>query len=323
MNMFNDSNIIAGLEIGTSKICAVVGKLGASGTLDILGLGQSCSRGVRDGEVVNPELVAEDLHAAVVEAGQMADVKIRSVYLGATGDHICGFYNRGVHPVVSADRKISPDDVADAIKNAIRLVRAMPLEVDGIVFNGLASAMALLTHEQKELGALVIDIGAGTTEYAVYADDVLRHSGVLMNGGNHISNDLAYGLKIPLSRAEKLKLEQGSALVTDAKGETSDIQIKQMQRIMSARLAGIFWVIAQELELSGLADCLRAGVFLCGGTARTPGIVALAEKTLQIKVALGRASDIGGLMAANQPEFATAIGLAKYGALRQRNGLAT
>lgn len=316
-NTTNSNNIIAGLEIGTHKICVVVGEPNADGTLNIIGIGQSRSRGVRDGEIVKPELAAEDVRAAVSEAGQMADVKIRSVYLGATGEHICGLNHRGEHPV-SADHKISPDEVGNTVKQAIRLVRATPLEVDGIVFNGLASALALLTHEQRELGALVIDIGAGTTEYVVYANGVLRHSGVLMFGGRHISNDLAYGLKIPLSRAEKLKLEHGSALVAVANGETSGIQIQQMQRIMSARLAGTFSVIAQELALAGLADCLRAGVFICGGTAHTQEIVALAEKTLQLKAAIGRASDISGLTTANLPDFATAIGLVKYGAIRLR-----
>ena len=148
-NMFDDSNFIAGLEIGSSKICVVVGEPDASGTLEILGLGQSRSRGVRDGEIVKPELVTEDVRKAVLEAGQMADVKIRSVYLGATGEHICGLTHCDGHSMVSA---ISPDDVGDAVKNAIRLVRAMPLEVDGIVFNGLASALALLTQRAKGVG---------------------------------------------------------------------------------------------------------------------------------------------------------------------------
>ena len=210
------------------------------------------------------------------EAEQMADVEIRSVYLGVSGGHIRGFNNRGVHPVVSADREISAEDVEDVVKNAkainlpaentvvhavrqhfyvdgqdgvtnpvgmlgarlevdmhvihgnanrlqnaIRLVRATSLEVDDVVFNGIASSLALLTNEQKELGALVIDLGGGTTEYVVYANGVIRHSGVLAVGGDHVSNDLAYGLKVPLSRAEKLKIEYGAAMVSDsAKGQT-------------------------------------------------------------------------------------------------------
>src|SRR3989442_1558988 len=116
--MFDSSSIIVGLEIGTSKICAVVGEVNAEGALNIVGIGQSPSRGVRKGEIVDAHAVEEDVRKAIVEAEQMADVEIRSVYLGVTGSHIRGFNNRGVHPVVSADREISEDDVQDVIKNA-------------------------------------------------------------------------------------------------------------------------------------------------------------------------------------------------------------
>jgi cell division protein FtsA len=382
--MFDDSNIIAGLEIGTSKICVVVGEQNADGALNIIGLGQARSRGVRKGEIINPEQVEEDLRAAMFEAEQMADVEIRSVYLGVSGGHIRGFNNRGVHPVVSADREISQDDVDDVLKNAkainlpaentvihavrqhffvdgqdgvtnpvgmlgarlevdmhvihghanrlqnvVRLVRATSLEVDDVVFNGIATSLALLTNEQKELGALVIDIGGGTTEFVVYSDGVIRHSGVLAVGGDHVSNDLAYGLKVPLSRSEKLKIEYGAALVSDTvKGQTISItnelglELKRinhehLQKIMSLRIEEIFQLIAHQLESAGLTDYLRAGVFLCGGGSRVPGIVKLAENVFQMNVAPGHATAISGLTAAlDQPEFAAAIGLVKYGSLK-------
>jgi len=217
------------------------------------------------------------------------------------------------------------------LQNAIRLVRGTQLEVDDIVFNAIASSLVLLTNEQKELGALVIDIGGGTTEYVVYADGVIRHSGVLAVGGDHLSNDLAYGLKVPLSRAEKLKRDYGSAQITDAaKGQTisttteNNLKLKpvnheHLQRIMSLRLEEVFQLIAKDLEQAGLTDYLRAGVFLCGGSARVPGIVPLAESIFQMNVTPGHASAISGLSTAlDQPEFATAIGLVKYGSLRNR-----
>jgi cell division protein FtsA len=384
--MFDDSNIIAGVEIGTSKICVVVGEQNADGALNIIGLGQSRSRGVRKGEIINPEQVEEDLRAALFEAEQMADVEIRSVYLGVSGGHIRGFNNRGVHPVVSADREISQDDVEDVVKNAkainlpaentvihavrqhffvdgqdgvtnpvgmlgarlevdmhvihghanrlqnvVRLVRGTSLEVDDVVFNGIGTALALLTNEQKELGALVIDIGGGTTEFVVYSDGVIRHSGVLAVGGDHVSNDLAYGLKVPLSRAEKLKIEHGTAIPTEAaKGQTLSItnelglelkrvNVGHLQRIMSLRLEELFQLIAQDLEQAGLTDYLRAGVFICGGGSRVPGLVQLAENVFQMNVTPGHASAISGLTTAlDQPEFAAAIGLVKYGSLKNR-----
>src|SRR5437879_11154959 len=111
--MFDGSSIIVGLEIGTSKVCAVVGELSADGALNVVGLGQARSRGVRKGEISDATMAEEDVRHAIVEAEQMADVEIRSVYLGVTGGHLRGFNNRGVHPVASADREISEADVQD------------------------------------------------------------------------------------------------------------------------------------------------------------------------------------------------------------------
>jgi len=384
--MFDSSTIIVGLEIGTSKVCAVVGELNAEGVLNIVGLGQSRSRGVRKGEICDAPAAEEDVRNAIVEAEKMADVEIRSAYLGVTGGHIRGFNNRGVHPVVSADREISEEDVQDVVKNAktinlpaqnhvihairqhflvdgqdgitnpvgmlgarvevdvhvvhgnlnrlqnaIRTVKGLQLEVDEIIFNGLASSLALLTSEQKELGALVIDIGGGTTDYVVYADGVIKHVRVLAVGGDHVSNDLAYGLKVPLGRAEQLKIEHGSAFVDEA-SRGPDIVItnevglplktvnrENLRRIMLLRLEEIFQLIEQDLDQAGLLDYLRAGVFLCGGGSRVPGIAQLAERVLQMPVSLGKTNSISGLKSAlDQPEFAAPIGLVKFGSFQQR-----
>jgi cell division protein FtsA len=384
--MFEPSSIIVGLEVGTSKVCAVVGELGADGALNVVGLGQARSRGVRKGEIADASKAEEDVRHAIVEAEQMADAEIRSVYLGVSGGHVRGFNNRGVHPVVSADREISEEDVQDVIKNAktinlpaqnhvihairqhflvdgqdgitnpvgmlgarvevdvhvvhgnlnrlqnaIRMVKGLQLEVDDIVFTGLASSLALLTNDQKELGSLVIDIGGGTTEFVVYANGIIKHTGVLAVGGDHVSNDLAYGLKVSLSRAERLKVEHGSAIVEDAvKGQTITIanelglplkvvNLEHLRRIMSLRLEEIFQLIGQDLEQAGVLDYLRAGVFLCGGGARIPQIATLAQQVLRLPVSLGRTNSISGLKSAlDQPEFVSAIGLVKFGSFQQR-----
>jgi cell division protein FtsA len=380
------SSIIVGLEVGTSKVCAVVGDYGADGALKIIGVGQAPSRGVRKGEIVNPELAEEDIRHAIAEAEQMADVEIRSVYLGVTGRHVRGFNNRGVHPIFSVDREISEEDVQDVIKNAktinlpaqnhaihairqhflvdgqndipnpvgmvgarlevdvhvvhgtlnrlqaaIRTVKGLQLEVDDIVFNGLASSLALLTNEQKEAGSLVVDLGSGTTEYVVYANGIIKHTGVLAVGGDHVSNDLAYGLKTNLRRAEQFKIDHGSAIVDDSiKGQTISIpnenglapkvvNLEHLRRIMALRLEEIFLIIGQDLEQAGVLDYLRGGAFLCGGGARTPNIATLAERTLQMPVSLGKTNTISGLKSTlDQPEFATAIGLVKFGSFDHR-----
>ncbi len=384
--MFDSSSIIVGLEIGTSKICVVAGEITAGNTLNIIGLGQARSRGVRKGEIADAGLASEDVRNAIVEAEQMANSEIRSVYLGVTGNHVRGFNNHGVHQIVSADREITKEDVQDVIKNAkainlpmdntvvhairqlfkvdeqlgvqnpvgmyggkvevdvhvvhghvnrlknsVAVVRSLQLEVEEIVFNGLASALALLSNEQKEIGSLVIDIGAGATDYVVAHNGIIKHTGVLAVGGDHISNDLAYGLKVPLGRAEQLKIERGGAFVDDSvKGQTISsegglgmpqkiINLEHLRRIMSLRLEETFELIEAELAGLELLDRLRAGVFLCGGGARIPGIQALAEHVFQMPVFLGKTNSISSLKSAlDQPEFATAIGLVKFGSLQQK-----
>lgn len=384
--MFESSNIICGLEVGTSKVCAVVGDVNAEAALNIVGVGQCKSRGVRKGEIVDAGMVEEDIRQAVAEAEQMADVEIRSVFLGVTGGHIRGFNNRGVHPVVSSDREISRDDVNDVVKNAkainlpaentvlhairqhfyvdghegvkdpegllgarleldmhvihgnlnrmqnaVRAVKGIQLDVEEVVFNGLASSLSVLTGEQKELGALVIDIGGGTTDYVVYSDGVIKHSGVLAVGGDHVTNDLAFGLKVPQSRAEQLKLEHGGASVAESlKGQNLDIKselglplntvnLEHLRRIMKLRIEETFQLIAEDVGEAGLLDYLRAGVFICGGGARIRDVSQLASEVFQMPVCLGRTNSISGLKSTlDQPEFAAAIGLVKFGSFKAR-----
>lgn len=384
--MFDSSSVIVGLEIGTSKVCAVVGEMNAEGVLNIIGIGQSRSRGVRKGEVVDHGQAEEDVRAAIVEAERMADVEIRSVQLGVTGGHIRGFTNRGVHPVMSSDREITEEDVEDVVKNArainlpaengvvhavrqnfsvdgqegvmnpvgmlgarlevdvhvvhgiqsrlqnaVRVVKELQLSVDAVVFNGLASSLALLTNEQKELGSVVIDMGGGTTDYVVYVDGVVKHTGVLAVGGDHVSNDLAYGLKVPLRLAEQLKIEQGGAHTEDFSDDPvlrleSDfgmphrfINREHLRCIMNLRLEETLQLVASDLEQSGLMDFLRAGVFITGGGARIPGIAELASDVFEMPAFLGKANSISGLRSAlDQPEFSTAIGLVKCGSFQQK-----
>jgi cell division protein FtsA len=382
----SDTQIIVGLEIGTSKVCVAVGEVSGGQSVNIIGLGQSKSRGVRKGEIVDVALAEEDVRNAIVEAEQAADVEIRSVFLGVTGSHIRGFNNTGVHPVVSADREITGDDIQDVIKNAkainlptdhsvvhvirqhfrvdgqdgvlnpegmlgakievdvhvvsgrynrlqnpIRLVNGLHLEVDDIASSSLASSLAILGTEQKELGTLVIDLGAGVTEYAVYSGGVIKHTGVLAVGGDHVSNDLAYGLKIPLSRAEKIKIDHGSAMIDPDAGDREidlsndslipgrQVNLGHMQKIMSMRLKETFELISKDIGQEGLIEYLRAGLVLCGGGARIPHITKLARDVFNLPVAIGRSSTVSGVKnALDEPEFATPVGLIKFGAFQSQ-----
>ena len=384
--MFDSSDIIVGLEIGTSKICAVAAETNDKGVLNVIGIGQAKSRGVRKGEIIDVAAAEDDVRSAIAEAEQMANVEIRSVFLGVTGAHIRGLTNRGNHPIVSADREISEEDVQDAIKNAkavnlphdhtalhsirqhfhvdgqdgivnpvgmlgarlevdlhvihgntnrlrnpVRVVRGLQLEVEDIVFNGLASALALLSNEQKELGALVIDMGAGTTEYIVYTNGTVKHSGVLAVGGDHVSNDIGYGLKLPLGRAEQFKLQHGGALLdktvrnqvitipNDLGLPEKNISLENLRLIINARLEEIFEIIEEDLARHDLLDHLRGGIFICGGGARVPAIEKLATEIFGLPAHVGRACSLNGLKSAlDQPEFTTAIGLARFGSFQQK-----
>lgn len=383
--MFDDQSILVGLELGTTKICAVVGQLGPGGALNIIGVGQARSRGVRKAEIVDAGAVAEDIREAIAEAEQMADVEIRSVYLGVTGGHLGSFNNRGRHVIASADRLIAEEDTQDAVKNAkaftipndrlvihmirqhfrvdgrnsianpigmsgaqlevdehvvhglthrlqssIQTVRGLQLEVEDIVFTGMASALAILTPEEKRLGTLVIDLGAGATEYVVYAEDVVKHTGVLAVGGDHVTQDLACGLNQPLGRAEQLKLDHGTAILeTEPRGRTATlsaetglpertVNLEHLRRIMSLRLSETLGIIAEELHTAGALDAVRGGVLLCGGGARIPGIDKLATRIFGLPAAMGRMRSISGLASAlDQPEFATGIGLVKCGCFQK------
>jgi|LauGreDrversion4_2_1035121.scaffolds.fasta_scaffold18606_5 cell division protein FtsA len=383
--MFDPESIVVGLEIGTSKVCAAVGEMTSQGGFKVLGLGQCRSRGVRKGEITDPQKASEDIRQAIAEAEQMADVEIRSVFLGVTGAHVRGFNNRGIHPVVSADREITQEDVDDAIRNAkavnlphdhsvlhtirqdfvvddhdgvqnpvrlfgarvearvhvihgqgnrlqnsIRAVQSLQLSVEQAVFTGFASALAVLGKEDKEMGALVIDFGAGVTEYALYTNSLLRHSGVLAVGGDHVSNDLAIGLKIPLGRAEQLKIEHGGVEVgpdqmgakvsLDAEPGMPERQVnlEHLRRIQSVRIEETLELIAHDV--GPLLSHARAGIYLCGGGSRTRDILPMASRIFGQPAQIGRARDVSGSVASmDHPEFAGPIGLARFGALRLGN----
>jgi cell division protein FtsA len=215
------------------------------------------------------------------------------------------------------------------LQNPIRLVKSLQLDVEGIVFSGLASALAVLTPQQKQHGTLVIDMGGGTTDYALFQEGLIRHTGVLAVGGDHLTNDLACFFKLPLAEAERLKIEEGGALVDETvKGRTlalagdhglpgKTINLEHLRRVMGERLDETFRLIEEELSAKGLLHYVRSGVVLCGGGANIAGVTRLAENIFQVPASPGRANAMSGASEnLNQPEFATGIGLVRFGALQ-------
>lgn len=374
------SVIYAGLEIGTSKICVVVGEARSDGAIKILGVGQAPSRGVRKGEIVDYETAQTCLHDALVRAEERSDVMIKNVILAVTGPHIQSLNNRGrltipedqseiteddleeikeiardvaipehnvflhsiirhylvdgqdkvVNPIGMLGRKLEADyhiihGIRNRIQNTIRCVQEIPLEVEDVVFSPLAAAQIVLTKQAKEQGALLIDIGGGTTDYVLYADGAVAQSGSLGVGGDHLTNDLAMVLKVPLSRAEKLKIEEGSCSLDpeDIKGRVllegdasfvgRSVERELINEVLASRLTEIFQLVRRRLEKGeGLGRC-AAGVFLTGGTSLLRGVAGLAEEVLGLPVHRPSTAPISGLTATfENPQYATPIGLIRY-----------
>ena len=223
---------------------------------------------------------------------------------------------------------------ANRLQNSIRVVKNLRVDVEDVVFTGLASVLAVLSAQQKELGTLVLDFGGGTLEYAVCCHGLVKHSGVLPVGGDHISNDLAYGLKVPLGRAEQLKINHGSALGGDHfRGQTvkvpdrvtlpdKTINREHLGRIMSLRVSEALKLVETELLEAGCLDLVRSGVVVTGGGARIRDILGLAEHVFGVPASVGGATNVNGPKSVlEQPEFAVGIGLAKFGVselLKQR-----
>ncbi len=374
------NDLMVGLEIGTSKICVVVGESRMDGTTKILGVGQAPSRGVRKGEIVDLETAMKCVHEAVVDAEQKSDVMIRSVYLGVGGSHIQSFNNRGCVLLPEERDEIDEQDIEDVkisarevsipaqnaflhsiiqyyhvdgqdgvlnplgmlghkleadfhiihgvrtrIQNSIRCVNELPLEVEDVVFTALASAQVVLTQQQKNLGALVIDIGGGTTDYILYVDGAVKQSGAIGVGGDHITNDISMGLRIPMTRAEKLKLEEGSVtlgnclpgemvvLKDDSGFAGKEIERETLNTIIHLRLRETFELLKRQLDEESFINYIGEGIFITGGCSLLQGIEHLAEEIFEIPARVAHAQTMSGLTSAfENPQFATAIGLIKY-----------
>jgi cell division protein FtsA len=220
--------------------------------------------------------------------------------------------------------------VRTRLQNTIKCIKHVPLDVANIAVGGFASALAVLTSEHQQLGAVVIDMGGGTTDYIAYREGTIQHSGVLAVGGDHITNDVAIGLRIPMNRAETLKIEHGSVAVPAGdeiitlKREVGlpDRQVSKQQlcRIINLRVEETLAFVKKELEKQKLLDYLGAGVFLTGGCARLRGLEDLAAEVFGLPVHMGHSLTVGGPTSAiESPEYSTAIGLVRYALGSQRD----
>ena len=375
------SKIYAGLEIGTSTICVVVGEVLGNGSIKILGVGQAPSRGVRKGEIVDFETAQTCLNDALVEAEEKSDVEISNVYLAVSGSHIESLCNKGsiripevdgVNEIteedldevreIARDIKLPPENVflhsiirdyyvdgqekvqnpvgrqgqvveADyhiihgiktRLQNTIRCVREIPINVEEVVFSPIAAAQVMLKRDDKDRGALLIDIGGGVTDYVMYSGGSVAQSGCIGVGGDHITNDISVVMKIPLTRSEKLKIDHGCALpendenssiVLDDDPLKSGLEIDKelLNQIINARASEIFEQLKDRITKHDNLDTLGAGVFLTGGASKLKDIDKLAEDILGLPVSLASISSMSGASAPfENPQLATAMGLIRY-----------
>jgi len=383
--MTNTEQIVVGLEVGTSKTCAVVGEILDADNLQIIGIGQTSSQGVRKGEIVDMEAASQSIHDAIAEAEDSASVEIHNVYASVTGGHIRCFNNRGSVVVGNDEHGITDEEVRNVLLNAkavniphdhvivhsirqhfyvdgqngitnpvgmlgarleadvhiihgirprlqnvIRCIKEVPLDLANIAVSSLASSLAVLTTEDQNHGALVLDIGGGTTDYIAYTNGTIRHSGVIAVGGDHITNDIAVGLRLPLPRAEKLKLEHGAVqwpideeiitLKADLGLPDRQVSKEQLCHIMNLRVEETLTLVKKEIEKANLLPYLRAGVFITGGCARLRGLQPLAEEIFGLPVHLGHSQTVNGPTSAiESPEYSTAIGLIRFAIGNQRD----
>ncbi len=380
--MGKKNSIIVGLDIGTSKVCAIVGEVIEQG-IEVIGVGSHISEGLRKGVVINIESTVNSIKKAVEEAELMAGCEINSVFTGIAGGHIKGFNSHGIVAVkhkevtqrdvdrvidaakavaIPMDREvlhILPQeyiiDDQDGIKeplgmsgvrleskvhivtgavasaqNIIKCCNRTGLNVADVALEPLASAEAVLTPEEKELGVALVDMGGGTTDIALFHDGAVKHTVVLAIGGNHLTSDIAAGPRTPIGEAERIKQKYGyartSMVTEDERVEVPSVGGRNfrtisrqiLSEIIEPRMEEILQLIQREIAKSGYQESLASGVVMTGGSTLLPGIIEMAEEILGVPVRLGVPTRVGGLMdVVSSPIYATGVGLVLYGMKRQ------
>lgn len=372
---------VAGLDIGTTKICAVLGQLNDDGQLSILGVGSNPSQGLKKGMVIDIETTVDSIQKAVHKAEQMAGVEVKEVFVGIAGGHITSQNSRGVVEVQNPVRGVTemdrqrvlekarnitiPKDVeiihsipqeyicdgqpgiknpvgmscstlearvhlvlaaVTSASNIVRCINLAGLRTRDILLESLASSLAILSENEKDLGVLLIDIGGGTSDVAVFTGGSVKFSGVIPLGGDSITNDIAYGLKISRYDAENVKKKYASALVDSVdpdevidvsdvlKNSRTSASRRFLCEIAEARLEQIFVMAKQMLENSPVRNKIYAGVVLTGGTALMHGIAELAERLFEMPAKVGMPQGLKGMSGVvSSPIYSTAIGLVMHG----------
>jgi cell division protein FtsA len=380
MSRTEDKYIVA-LDIGTSKVCALVGEISDRGQLEIIGKGTSPMKGTRRGNIINLDQAVEAVKKAVDECEVMAGLQIESAYVGVAGDHIRSVNSRGVVSVMGKHKEIAREDIDRVIEasksinipSELELLHVIPREfvVDGqdgihdplgmtatrleanvhivtgarthnqnvltcvnkagiavqeLVLEQLAAAEAVLTQDEREMGVLLMDLGGGTTDYAVFLEGNVIHTNVLPVGAGHFTSDISVVLRTPMEDAERIKKRYGCALaslvteddpieVPTVGGRAPKILSRQeLTGILEPRAAEIAKLVYRDLEKVGLDKEIRSGVVVVGGGAEMDGIVEMVEQVFDQQARRGVPRGVGGLAdTVSGPEWAAASGLLLWG----------
>jgi cell division protein FtsA len=374
-----DNLLTVGIDVGTTKICTLVGKEEAPGQTRILGVGIEPSQGLRKGVIVDVGAASQAISHSIEKAQRTSGMEITSARVSLAGSNVSSVNSRGVVGV--SGRVIDQDDVARAlesaravaiphnreiihvinrgynvdgqegirapvgmhgyrlevethiitasatsVENLRQCVRAAGVEVSEFVLNPLASAEVVLNETERQMGAVVCDIGGGTTDMAIYIDGDVWHTAILALGGNHITSDIAHGLRLPMSQAEEIKLQHGHAVETEVEeaeffnirpfGEQNAVQIsrRELTHIIEARAEEIFGMVVQEIKRSGYDGLLPAGMILTGGASALPGVRTIASRVLGAPVRIAQPENLSGMdEKLYSPAYSTSVGLLRWG----------
>jgi cell division protein FtsA len=371
----NEKNIIVGLDVGTTKVCTIVGLQHPNQELEIIGIGTHPSYGLKKGSVVNIDKTVRSIQSSLEEAKLMAGVNITTATIGIAGSHIYSFNSSGV--VAIKGKEITQDDVdrvleaakavvipsdrdilhvipqefrvdnttgiknpigmcgvrleahvhivtgsIPLIQNLVKCVEQTGIHAEHITLQPLASSEAVLSYEEKELGVVLVDIGGGTTDIAIWKDGSLIHSQIIPIGGNHFTNDLAVALKIPHNEAERIKINHGSVLAEQLNQSAHitvqgmsgtkprEVQLSVVADVLGARAEELFDVIRSLIDDKKLLEDIAGGFVLTGGGALIKGMPELGEYILMRSCKIGFPIPFGGMTNIMQnPKYSTVLGL--------------
>ena len=374
--------IVVGLDIGSTKICALVGRKDKYGKVEILGMGKAESHGVIRGVVTNIDKTVNAIAEAIEEAEKQSGIDIRVVNVGIAGQHIKSITQRGsinrntddeitiedvnrltndmyrtVTPPGSEIIHVMPQDYTvdfetgikepvgmsgvrleadfniitaqtSAIKNINRCVKRTGLEIQNLILEPIASSMSVLTDEEKEAGIALVDIGGGTTDVAVFYENIIRHTAVIPFGGHIITSDIKEGCRIMEHQAERLKIKFGKAIGDEANENefvsipglknraTKEISVKNLARIIEARMQEIIELVHNELIKSGYVNKLVGGIVVTGGGSQLKYCQKLFQYMTQMDTRVGHPNEYLGrtkVEIAKSPMYATTVGLVLAG----------